>query len=124
MTEASSVPAREPHWFPMDARTALVAAVTAHLKTLDGLDGLDPDWFALSDVIIELGVASARSQLDQVPAHRMQAAAGMSVSACQIRLSKSELEALLRTPNLPMTVTDAFRPLPPVKASGSADNTD
>ena len=90
----------------MDARTELVDAVTEHLTTLDGLD---PDRFTLADIIVELGVASARSQLDQVPSRLMQAAAGITARSCQIRLSKPELAALLRMPNLPMTVRKAFR---------------
>ena len=106
MIVASAVPVREPHWFPLDARTALVKALTAHLAELDGLD---PDRFSLSDVITELGVASARSRLDQVPVAMIRAAAGVPASACQIRLSESELSALLRTPNLPMKVLEALR---------------
>jgi|GEM_PF-2325922 len=106
MIVASAVPAREPHWFPLDARTGLVNALTVHLGEMDGLD---PDRLSLSDIITELGVASARSQLDQVPAAMMRAAAGVPASSCQIRLSESELSALLRTPNLPMKVGDAFR---------------
>jgi hypothetical protein len=106
MAETSSVPPRGPHWLPMDARTDLADAVTEHLRTLDELD---PDYFALADVIVELGVASARSQLDQVPSHLMQAAAGIPARSCQIRLSAPELAALLRMPNLPMTVMEAFR---------------
>ena len=106
MAETSSVPPRGPHWLPMDARTDLADAVTEHLRTLDGLD---PDRFSLADVIVELGVASARSQLDQVPSRLMQAAAGITARSCQIRLSASELAALLRIPNLPMTVREAFR---------------
>jgi hypothetical protein len=39
----------------------------------------------------------------------MQAAAGITARSCQIRLSGSELAALLRIPNLPMTVREAFR---------------
>jgi len=106
MAQTSSVPVRGPHWLPMDARTELVDAVTEHLTTLDGLD---PDRFTLADIIVELGVASARSQLDQVPSRLMQAAAGITARSCQIRLSKPELAALLRMPNLPMTVRKAFR---------------
>jgi hypothetical protein len=114
MMVASAVPVREPHWFPLDARTDLVNALTAHLGALDGLD---PDRFAISDVITELGVASARSMLDQVPVAMMGAAAGVPASSCQIRLSESEVSALLRTPNLPMKVGDAFRRRqPPVPA--------
>jgi hypothetical protein len=105
MAQTSSVPARRPHWLPLDARTELADAVTEHLRTLDGLD---PDRFTLVDVIVELGVASARAQLDQVPAQLMQAAAGVAGRSCQIRLSKSELDALLRMPNLPMSVREAF----------------
>ena len=90
----------------MDARTDLADAAAEHLTTLDELD---PDRFALADVIVELGVASARSQLDQVPTQRMQAAAGITARSCQIRLSVPELAALLRMPNLPMTVREAFR---------------
>lgn len=110
MAQTSSVPARGPHWLPMDARTELADAVTEHLTTLDVLD---PDRFTLVDVIVELGVASARSQLDQVPSQLMRAAAGIPARFCQIRLSKPELEALLRVPNLPMSVTEAFRQYPP-----------
>ena len=106
MAETSSVPVRRPHWLPMDARAELADAVTEHLMTLDELN---PDRFCLVDVIVELGVASARSQLDQVPSHLMRAAAGIPARTCQIRLSESELEALLRMPNLPMTVATAFR---------------
>ncbi len=106
MAQTSSVPVRRPHWLPLDARTELADAVTEHLRTLDGLD---PDRFTLVDVIVELGVASARSQLDQVPSRLMRAAAGLPARSCQIRLSKSELDALLRMPNLPMSVTEAFR---------------
>ena len=109
MAETSSVPVRGPHWLPVDARTELADAVTEHLRTLEELD---PDRFALADVIVELGVASARAQLDQVPSHLMRAAAGMPPRSCQIRLSKSEVEALLRMPNLPMSVSDAFRQHP------------
>ena len=109
MAETSSAPLRGPHWLPMDARAELADAVTEHLSTLDGLD---PDRFCLIDVIVELGVASARSQLDQVPSQLMQAAAGIPVRSCQIRLSKLELEALLRMPNLPMSVSAAFRQHP------------
>ena len=112
MAETSSAPPRGPHWLPMDARTVLADAVTEHLGTLDGLD---PDRFCLVDVIVELGVASARSQLDQVPSELMQAAAGIPVRSCQIRLSTAELEALLRMPNLPMSVTAAFRQQPPAR---------
>ena len=106
MAETSSVPPRRPHWLAMDARTDLADAVTEHVTTLDGLD---PDRFTLADVIVELGVASARSQLDQVPSRLMQAAAGVPAPSCQIRLSTPELAALLRMPNLPMTVSEAFR---------------
>ena len=106
MAKTSSVPDRRPHWLPLDARTGLADAVTEHLRTLDGLD---PDRFTLVDVILELGVASARTQLDQVPSDLMRAAAGIPAPSCQIRLSESELEALLRMPNLPMSVTEAFR---------------
>ena len=90
----------------MDARTDLADAVNEHLSTLEELD---PDCFTLADVIVELGVASARSQLDQIPSQLMQAAAGIPARACQIRLSGSELAALIRMPNLPMTVREAFR---------------
>jgi len=106
MMVASAVPAREAHWFPLDARTVLVNALTVHLGELHGLD---PDRLSLSDVITELGVASARSQLDQVPVAMIRAAAGVPASSCQIRLSESELSALLRTPNLPMKVAEALR---------------
>ena len=110
MAQTSSVPARGTRWLPMDARAELADAVTEHLRTLDVLD---PDRFTLVDVIVELGVASARSQLDQVPSDLMRAAAGIPARSCQIRLSKPELEALLRVPNLPMSVTEAFRQYPP-----------
>jgi hypothetical protein len=119
MAETSSVPVRGPHWVPMDARTELTDAVTKHLRTLDGLD---PDRFTLAEVIVELGVASARSQLDQVPSQLMRAAAGMPARSCQVRLSRSELEALLRMPNLPMSVTEAFRQHPPVRVSQRRNN--
>jgi hypothetical protein len=120
MTEAADVPVRKPHWFPRDARADLVDALSAHLQQLDGLD---PDRFTLSDVIIELGVASARSQLDQVPADLMRAAAGIPATFCQIRLSESELAAVLRTANLPMKVGEAFRSRPPFTAGEHLSNT-
>jgi hypothetical protein len=110
MAETSSAPVRAPHWLPLDARTELADSVTEHLTTLDGLE---PDRFSLVDVVLELGVASARSQLDQVPSQRMRAAAGIPAGSCQVRLSKSEIDALLRVPNLPMSVTEAFRQYPP-----------
>ena len=116
MPETPSVPLRGPHWLPMDARTELADAVTEHLGTLDGLD---PDCFTLVDVIVELGVASARSQLDQVPSQLMRAAAGIPQRSCQIRLSKSELDAILRMPNLPMSVAAAFRQHPPAGGPAS-----
>lgn len=112
MAQTSSAPVRGPHWLPMDARAELAEAVTEHLTTLDVLE---PDRFTLVDVIVELGVASARSHLDRVPSHLMQAAAGIPARYCQIRLSKPELDALLRMPNLPMSVTEAFRQYPPAR---------
>jgi hypothetical protein len=120
MTEATDVPVRQPHWFPRDARAELVDALTARLQQLDGFD---PDRISLSDVIIELGVASARSQLDQVPADLMRAAAGIPATFCQIRLSESELAAILRTANLPMKVADAFRNPPPSTAGAHRSTT-
>jgi hypothetical protein len=46
----------------------------------------------------------------------MRAAAGIPATFCQIRLSESELAAILRTANLPMTVREAFRNPPPSAA--------
>ncbi|MEP7192256.1 MAG: hypothetical protein ABI903_05270 [Actinomycetota bacterium] len=112
-TEPSNVPVRKPHWFPIDARADLVGTLSAHLEQLDEFD---PDRLTLNDVIIELGVASARSQLDQVPAHLMRAAAGIPATFCQIRLSQSELGAILRTANLPMKVREALENPPPFAA--------
>ncbi|MGV8910740.1 MAG: hypothetical protein ACOH1Y_17325 [Propionicimonas sp.] len=102
---------------PTSARTDLLKAITEHLASLDGLD---PDRFTLSDVIVELGVASARTQLDRVPAHLMRAAAGIRASSFQVRLSQSELDALHRLPNLPMNLEDAFGQHP--EANGRSTN--
>jgi hypothetical protein len=88
----------------------LADAVTKHSEPWNGLD---PDRFTLAEVIVELGVASARSQLDQVPS---QLHASCRRDACTFParsgLSRSELEALLRMPNLPMSVTEAFQQHP------------